>query len=95
MRGSSVANKVVGKAIALLCAEAKVRAVYAIVLSEKARSVLQKYAIQHELETLVEKILAPNKTEICPFEKLADELTNPAEAYIKFKVLQNKLKGDG
>jgi hypothetical protein len=68
---------------------------YAIILSEKAKEVLQKHAIRHEWETLVEKILAPNKTEVCPFEKLAGELTNPAEAYIKFKVLQNKLKGDG
>jgi hypothetical protein len=95
LHGSSVADKVVGKAIALLCVYAEVKAVYAIILSEKAKEVLQKHAIRHEWETLVEKILAPNKTEVCPFEKLAGELTNPAEAYIKFKVLQNKLKGDG
>lgn len=93
LNGSSVADKVVGKAIALLCVDAKVKAVYATILSEKAKDVLQKFAVQHEWERLVEKILAPNKIEICPFEKLADELESPAEAYTKFKDLQNKLKG--
>ncbi|MEM3705591.1 MAG: DUF1893 domain-containing protein [Candidatus Bathyarchaeia archaeon] len=93
LNGSSVADKVVGKAIALLCVDAKVKAVYAVVLSEKAREILWKYTVQHEWERLVEKILAPNKAEICPFEKLADELENPAEAYARFKALQNKLKG--
>lgn len=93
IHGSSIADKVVGKAIALLCVNTRVKAVYAAILSEKAKETLQKHAIHHEWERLVEKILAPNKAEICPFEKLADELTNPAEAYTKFKVLQNKLKG--
>jgi predicted transcriptional regulator YheO len=92
LHGSSVADKVVGKAIALLCINAKVEAVYAIILSEKAKKILEKDTIYHEWDTLVEKILASNKAEICPFEKLADELTNSAEAYRKFKVLQSKLK---
>ncbi|MGB9740823.1 MAG: DUF1893 domain-containing protein [Candidatus Bathyarchaeia archaeon] len=92
LRGSSVADKVVGKAIALLCVNAEVKAVYAVVLSERAKETLREHAIHHEWETLVQNILAPNRTETCPFEKLADELANPAEAYAKFKVLQSKLK---
>lgn len=95
VNGSAVADKVVGKAIALLCVDAKIKAVYAIILSKKAREVLQKYAIQHEWERFVEKILAQSKTEICPFEKLADELGSPTEAYAKFKALQTKLKCSG
>lgn len=95
LNGSSAADKIVGKAIALLCADAKIKAVYAIILSKKAHEALQKYTIQHEWERLVEKILAPNKTDICPFEKLADELDSPAEAYAKFKALQTKLKCSG
>ncbi|MEM3627885.1 MAG: DUF1893 domain-containing protein [Candidatus Bathyarchaeia archaeon] len=93
LNGGSVADKVVGKAIALLCVDANVKAVYATILSEKAVKILQKYSIQHEWERLVEKILAPNKTEICPFEKLADKLKSPKGTYAKFKALQNKLKG--
>jgi len=93
LNGSSVADKVVGKAIALLCVNAEVKAVYAAILSGKARETLREHAIRHEWETLVENILASKKVETCPFEKLADELSNPTEAYVKFKALQNKLEG--
>jgi len=64
LHGSSVADKVVGKAIALLCVYAKVNAVYAIILSEKAKEVLQKHAIWHEWETLVEKIWLQTRLKI-------------------------------
>ncbi|MEM3442502.1 MAG: DUF1893 domain-containing protein [Candidatus Bathyarchaeia archaeon] len=95
MCGSSVADKVVGKAAALLCAYARVKAVYAQTLSEKARETLREHRIYHEEDILVKRILAANKNETCPFEKLATELTNPAEAYIKIKAFQEHLKTSG
>lgn len=91
LEGASVADRVVGKAIALLCVYAKVKAVYAITLSEKAKTTLEKYKIYHEWKNLVKKILNIDKTETCPFEKLAMEISNPKEAYKKFKALQNSL----
>jgi len=89
LEGASVADRVVGKAIALLCVYAKVKAVYASTLSEKAKATLKKYKVYHEWKNLVKKILSVDKTETCPFEKLAMEISNPKEAYKKFKALQN------
>jgi hypothetical protein len=92
LEGASVADRVTGKAIALLCVYAKVKAVYAIILSKGAKSVFEKHAVYHEWENLVENILDINKAGICPFEKLATEISNPKDGYRKLKALQNSLK---
>jgi len=91
LEGASVADRVVGKAIALLCVYAKVRAVYAVILSERAKVVLEKHAIHHELDNLVESILDMDKVGMCPFERLATEISDPAEAYERLKALQRSL----
>ena len=91
LKGSSVADRVAGKAIALLCVYAEVEEVYAVTLSKGAKSVFEKHAVYHEWKNLVENILRIDKTGICPFEKLVTEISNPKEAYRKL-ALQNSLK---
>jgi len=92
LKGASVADRVVGKAITLLCIYAKVKAVYAVTLSKKAKAVFEKKAVYHEWGSLVENILGTNKEEMCPFEKLATRISNPKEAYRRLKALQNFLQ---
>jgi hypothetical protein len=89
---ASVADRIVGKAIALLCVYSKVKAVYAIVLSRRAKAVFEENKVYHEWSNLVENILDVSKTGVCPFEKLAEEISNANEAYIKLKALHNSLK---
>ncbi len=91
LKGASVADKVVGKAIALLCVYAGIKAVYASTLSKEARTVFERHKIPFEWDMLVEKILDANKVEACPFEKTAINISDPEEAYIKFKDLQRTL----
>jgi uncharacterized linocin/CFP29 family protein len=92
MIGASIADKVVGKAIALLCVYAGVKAVYAQTMSTKAEQFLKNYSIHLEWDTLVENILDASGKIVCPFEKAATEINNPEEAYIKFKALLKSLK---
>jgi hypothetical protein len=89
--GASVADRVAGKAIALLCVYAKVSAVYTMTLSKRAKAVFEKHGVHHELDRLVESILDISKAGICPFEKLATEISDPAEAYERLKALQFSL----
>lgn len=89
---AAVADKVAGKAVALLCVYAGVAAVYAEVLSKNAKDVLRQNSVTHEWKHLVDNILNEEKQDLCPFEKEAANLTNPNEAYVKFKTLQHKLK---
>jgi len=84
---ASVADKVAGKAVALLCAHAKIKALYAETLSRNAKEFLEENLIHHEYDKLVENILGLDKAEICPFEKAAMEISDPEDAYARFKTL--------
>jgi thioredoxin 1 len=93
LRGASVADKVVGKAVALLCVYAEVKAVYAATLSRKAKALLEENSIGVEWDTLVPNVLDADKVAACPFEELAAEIADPKEVYRKLKALQNFLGG--
>lgn len=91
LENASVADRVAGKAIALLCVYAKVKAIYAKILSKKGKAVLQRYAVHHEHDSLVEAILDVGRLKSCPFEELAGTISDPYEAYKRLKILQDSL----
>ncbi|MEM3699777.1 MAG: DUF1893 domain-containing protein [Candidatus Bathyarchaeia archaeon] len=95
LKGASVADRVVGKAIALLCVYKSVKMVYAITMSSEAKAFFEKHGVYHEWDELVENILDFKKAGICPFEKLATKISNPNEAYVRLKALQDSLKRKG
>jgi hypothetical protein len=88
LNGASVADRVAGKAIALLCVYAGICHVYAEVLSRKAKAVFEENGIRHEWKELVDNILNLNKSRVCPFEKAAADISDPKDAYKAFKALQ-------
>lgn len=78
--GAVAADKIVGKAAAMLYANLKVRAVYAEVLSESAKAVFEKYGIEYEYKTLTENIINRNGTDLCPMELAVKNIDNPSDA---------------
>jgi hypothetical protein len=92
LEGASLADRVVGKAIALLCVCTKIKEVYAEVLSEKAKQVLEENRIGHEWKELVQIVLDLNRGGICPFERAAAGISDPKDSYSIFKALQEALK---
>jgi hypothetical protein len=83
--GSSVADRIVGRAAALLCAYGEVASVFAVTLSKEGVLILRKNSILCEYENLVPNILNYDCTDVCPFEKLVAGLMSPKEAYLKLK----------
>ncbi|MGA3191910.1 MAG: DUF1893 domain-containing protein [Candidatus Bathyarchaeia archaeon] len=83
--GASVADRVVGKAIALLCVYVNVRAVYAATISKAAKALLEGNSVYLECDSLVENILGADKSKTCPFEQLVDRIADPGDAYRKLK----------
>jgi hypothetical protein len=83
--GSSVADRIVGRAAAMLCLYCAVEAVYAVVLSESGKDLLEKNSIPFQFETLVPTILNRQKTGTCPFEQIVATISNAEEAYEKLK----------
>jgi formylmethanofuran dehydrogenase subunit E len=92
LEGASVADKVVGNAVALLCVYAKIAAVYAATVSRSAKAMLEENSIQIKWNNLVQNILGRDRVSACPFEELARKIKNPADTYKKFKVLHRSLR---
>jgi len=84
LNGASVADRVAGKALALLCVYAGIREVYAEVLSRKAKAVFEENKIVVEWKQLVDNVLDLNKTGVCPFEKAAAGISDPKDSYGAF-----------
>jgi hypothetical protein len=85
LKGSAVADKLVGEAAAQLCAYSNVNKVFAVTLSRCGKDILEKHEIGCEYENLVSHILNFNKTDLCPFEKLVAGSGSPKEAYERLK----------
>lgn len=86
LMGASIADRVVGKAVALLCVYVGVEAVYAITLSREAKKVLDDYSVHNEFDCLVDAILDASQLDMCPFEKQVADISSPAAAYEKIRV---------
>jgi hypothetical protein len=89
LHNSSVADKVVGKAAALLLAYSHISEVYAEVISKDGLETLDEYGIRVEYASLIPRILNRRGEDICPFEKLSQNLSSPEEAY---KILKAHVK---
>ena len=77
LKNASLADRVVGKALALLCVYAGIKEVYADVLSKKAQTLFEENRVAFQWEHLVDNILDLNKIGVCPFEKAAARISDP------------------
>ncbi len=80
LAGFSAADKVVGKAAAMLYVLLNVNEVYAAVISKPALETLEKYGICCEYGTLTDAIKNRTNTGFCPMETAVLNIENPAEA---------------
>lgn len=80
-RGSVIADKVVGKAAALLAVLGEVQAVFGRVMSEGAVSTFEKHQIPYQFETLVPYIENRTKDGMCPMEETVQLVEDPGEAF--------------
>lgn len=78
--GASAADKIVGKAAALLYVFMGVKEVWAEVLSESGLGVLRAHGIRAEYATLTPRIVNRAGTGMCPMEETVLSVSDPAEA---------------
>jgi Domain of unknown function (DUF1893) len=84
-RGSSLADKVVGKAVAMVAAHYGLSAVFSPLASEPAQQVLARHGIELQPERLVPLILNRRNDGPCPMERLTMPLEQPGEAVAALK----------
>ncbi len=80
LRDFSVADRIVGKAAALLFVLAGVREVYAQVLSESGMRVLIQHGVPFEYDTLTPAIINRMGTGLCPMEQAVRDIESPEQA---------------
>ena len=86
--GFSVADKIVGKAVALLFIYSQIKEVYAKTISKPAVEILEKHSIKVSYETLTDRIINRKGTGLCPMEETILDVDDPAVA---FPMLKNKM----
>jgi len=85
MADSSVADRIVGQAAALLLVYSGVIAVFAVTASDGGIEVLKNNHVFHEFRRRVPRILDSKRVDVCPFERLVAKFSDPKEAYEELK----------
>lgn len=85
LAGYSVADKLVGKAVAMLFVKCGIKDIFAKKLSVDAKRWLSSRGITCEYEILVDKIINRAGTDICPMEQTVRDVDDVEEAYLLLK----------
>ncbi|MBQ3845305.1 MAG: DUF1893 domain-containing protein [Bacteroidales bacterium] len=83
LKGASVADKVIGKAAALLMALGEIKEVHTLIISEPAIKVFEKYNIACFYDKKVTRIVNRAGDGLCPMESLCIDVEEPHKAFEK------------
>ncbi|MEF8848415.1 MAG: DUF1893 domain-containing protein [Candidatus Thermoplasmatota archaeon] len=89
IKNSVVGDMTLGKASAMLCSYAGVKAVYSPKATKKAIALLITQNIPVQVDKIVPYIKNSEGNDICPFEKILENIDSPSEAY---EVIKKKIK---
>ncbi len=95
VRGYSAADKAVGKAAAMLFVLLGVGEIYATIMSQSAKKILDGHGIKYSCGKEVEYIINRKKDGMCPMEKAVMDIDDPAEAPTKIKETIEKMRKGG
>ena len=90
--GFMIADKVVGRAAAFIDIAMGVREVYAEVISEPAKKLLEYHQIAVTAETIVPEILNADKTDVYPPDKAVEGIESAADALMPIELAVARMK---
>jgi hypothetical protein len=79
LHNAAVADHIVGLAVAMLCVHARITSVYAQVASRAALDMLKNKGVVVDSKSTVSHISNYDGTDLCPFEKLAEDCQKPSQ----------------
>jgi len=85
LAGACVADKVIGKAAAVLLAEAKVAEVFGFLMSESGLAALKSHGVKASCGQLVPRIDNRSETDMCPSEKAVEDCGDLNGCVVKLK----------
>ena len=83
LKDASVADKVIGKAAALLMVLGEIKEVHTLIISEPAIKVFENQKIKYFYDKKVERIVNRTGDGLCPMETLCIHIDDPQEALTK------------
>lgn len=83
LKGASVADKVIGKAAALLMVYGEIKEVHTLIISEPAIKVFENHNIPCFYDKKVDRIVNRTGDGLCPMETLCLDVDEPQEAFQK------------
>ena len=89
--GFCAADRIVGKAAAMLFVLAKVSEVYAGVMSRAAADMLSAHGIAHSCGVLTDRIINRRGDDICPMEKAVADTDDPEAGYAAIAAARKRL----
>jgi hypothetical protein len=87
LHNATVADRIVGLAVAMLCLHARVASVYAGIASQGALDMLKKSGVTVNSKNTVPYISNYDGTDLCPFEKLAGSCRRPSQLFAALQSL--------
>ena len=88
LRGASAADKVIGKAAAMLLVLAGVEHIYGAVMSRMAAEYLETRGVSYSFGELCDRIINRSGDGFCPMELAVADIDDPAQAP---EVIRNRL----
>jgi len=93
VRGTTMVDKIVGRAAALLILYSGAAEVHAAILSAQGRHVLEMHDLPFTYAEEVEHIKMRDGRIYCPFEAMVQDITDPNEAYRTIVEKMRSLRG--
>lgn len=87
-----VCDVVIGKAAAMLLVRSHVKAIYASVMSEAAKEILEQFHVSYRYDTLCPYIINRTNDGMCPMEQCVIAITDLEEAYLALKQTAQRLQ---
>ena len=94
LTGTVCADKIIGKAAALLMIFSGIRAVHGEVMSRTAKALLEQAGIAVSCDALTDFIINRKGDGPCPMEKAVADVNDPAQAPAVLRATLNKLRAN-
>ena len=91
LKNTTIVDKIVGKAAALLISYFQAHTVYCSTLSVRGKTVLEDQGITFRYEELTPEIINRYGTDICPFEKAVLDVKDPKMGYLRIQAKLQQL----
>ncbi len=92
LRGASVADRVIGRAAAILCKYAEIKELYTYLISHEAIKVFENSSIIFFYDESSPYIKNRDKTDMCPVEKLSQNVDSPEELIQRISEFLDSMK---